>query len=42
MIEGGHQYQWLTTYDRELAKACLLPANFDPLYLVAVGPVAGT
>ena len=28
-------------YDRELAQACCLPENFDPLYLVAVGPVAG-
>ncbi|MCK5915477.1 MAG: nitroreductase family protein, partial [Deltaproteobacteria bacterium] len=28
-------------YDRELIKACLLPDNFDPLYLVAVGPVVG-
>jgi SagB-type dehydrogenase family enzyme len=28
-------------YDRELAEVCLLPENFDPLYLVAVGPVAG-
>ena len=29
-------------YDRELAQACSLPDNFDPLYLVAVGPVAGS
>ncbi len=29
-------------YDRELAEACCLPENFDPLYLVAVGPVAGS
>jgi SagB-type dehydrogenase family enzyme len=28
-------------YDRELAKVCLLPENFSPLYLVAVGSVAG-
>ena len=28
-------------YDRELAQVCLIPENFDPLYLVAVGPVAG-
>ncbi len=28
-------------YDRELAKVCLIPENYDPLYLVAVGPVAG-
>lgn len=28
-------------YDRELAQACSLPQNYDPLYLVAVGPVAG-
>jgi SagB-type dehydrogenase family enzyme len=28
-------------YDRELAEVCHLPENFDPLYLVAVGPVAG-
>ncbi|RLB72970.1 MAG: hypothetical protein DRH03_03925 [Deltaproteobacteria bacterium] len=27
-------------YDRELAEVCMLPENFDPLYLVAVGPVA--
>ncbi|MCD6293295.1 MAG: SagB/ThcOx family dehydrogenase [Deltaproteobacteria bacterium] len=29
-------------YDRELAQACCLPENFDPLYLVAAGPVAGS
>ncbi len=28
-------------YDRELAKLCMLPDNYDPLYLVAVGPLAG-
>ena len=28
-------------YDRELAREYSLPQNFDPLYLVAVGPVAG-
>ncbi len=28
-------------YDRELAQVYRLPENFDPLYLVAVGPVAG-
>ncbi len=28
-------------YDSELARTCCLPKNFDPLYLVAVGPVAG-
>ncbi|MBN2809102.1 MAG: SagB family peptide dehydrogenase [Deltaproteobacteria bacterium] len=27
-------------YDRELAEVCCLPKNFDPLYLVGVGPVA--
>lgn len=29
-------------YDHELAKACCLPENCDPLYLLAVGPVAGS
>ncbi|MEA1922706.1 MAG: SagB/ThcOx family dehydrogenase [Pseudomonadota bacterium] len=29
-------------YDRELAQACCLPDNFEPLYVVAVGPVAGS
>ncbi len=28
-------------YDRELAEVCLLSENYDPLYLVAVGRVAG-
>ncbi|MEA3347641.1 MAG: SagB/ThcOx family dehydrogenase [Pseudomonadota bacterium] len=28
-------------YDRELARTCCLPENFDPLYLLAVGSVAG-
>ncbi len=28
-------------YDRELAQTCCLPENFDPLYLVAAGLVAG-
>ncbi len=28
-------------YDRELAARCSLPENYDPLYLVALGPVAG-
>ncbi len=28
-------------YDRELAEICQLPNSCDPLYLVAVGPVAG-
>lgn len=25
-----------------MAEACCLPENFDPLYLVALGPVAGS
>ena len=29
-------------YDRELARICGLTENFDPLYLVAAGPVAGS
>jgi len=28
-------------YDRELAASCSLPENYDPLYLLALGPVAG-
>jgi len=28
-------------YDRELAEVCMLGQNFDPLYLVAIGPVTG-
>ena len=28
-------------YDRELAEVCMLEQNLDPLYMVAVGPVAG-